>query len=60
MLVFVQNKERAKELYRELAFDNVRADVIHADLSQIQVHCHCYLDYIRSLIPVDDSPDLSG
>lgn len=49
MLVFVQNKERAKELYRELAFDNIRADVIHADLSQIQVHCHCYLDYIRSL-----------
>lgn len=36
VLVFVQNKERAKELYRELAFDNVRADVIHADLSQIQ------------------------
>lgn len=37
VLVFVQNKERAKELYRELAFDDIRADVIHADLSQIQV-----------------------
>lgn len=36
VLVFVQNKERAKELYRELAFDDIRADVIHADLSQIQ------------------------
>ncbi|OVA20088.1 Helicase [Macleaya cordata] len=36
VLVFVQSKERAKELYRELAFDNIRVDVIHADLSQTQ------------------------
>ncbi|KAL6958603.1 DEAD-box ATP-dependent RNA helicase 57 [Sarracenia purpurea var. burkii] len=36
VLVFVQNKERAKELYRELAFDDIRADVIHADLTEIQ------------------------
>ncbi|XP_042517839.1 DEAD-box ATP-dependent RNA helicase 57 [Macadamia integrifolia] len=36
VLVFLQSKERAKELHRELAFDNIRVDVIHADLSQIQ------------------------
>ncbi|RVW98853.1 DEAD-box ATP-dependent RNA helicase 57 [Vitis vinifera] len=35
-LLFVkalQSKERAKELYTELAFDDIRVDVIHADLS---------------------------
>ncbi|KZV35086.1 DEAD-box ATP-dependent RNA helicase 57 [Dorcoceras hygrometricum] len=36
VLMFVQNKERAKELYDELKYDDVRADVIHADLSEIQ------------------------
>ncbi|KAH7676911.1 RNA helicase protein [Dioscorea alata] len=36
VLVFVQSKERAKELYKELAFDDIKADVIHADLSQEQ------------------------
>ncbi|KAL6657093.1 hypothetical protein ACP70R_004873 [Stipagrostis hirtigluma subsp. patula] len=36
VLIFVQSKERAKELYKELAFDDVRADVIHADLSEQQ------------------------
>lgn len=36
VLVFVQNKERAKELYKELKFDDIRADVIHSDLSQVQ------------------------
>ncbi|KAL0336874.1 UNVERIFIED_CONTAM: DEAD-box ATP-dependent RNA helicase 57 [Sesamum calycinum] len=36
VLLFVQNKERAKELYNELKYDDIRADVIHADLSQIQ------------------------
>lgn len=37
VLVFVQSKDRAKELIKELAFDDVKADVVHADLSQIQV-----------------------
>lgn len=36
VLIFVQSKERAKELYRELAFENIRADAIHADLSQTE------------------------
>lgn len=34
VLVFLQSKERAKELYGELAFDNIRVDVIHSDLTQ--------------------------
>jgi ATP-dependent RNA helicase DDX52/ROK1 len=37
VLIFVQSKERAKELYKELAFDDIRADVIHGDLSEEQV-----------------------
>lgn len=37
MLIFVQNKERAKELYNELRYDDIRADVIHADLPEMQV-----------------------
>lgn len=37
VLVFVQNKERAKDLYNELKYDEIRVDVIHADLSEIQV-----------------------
>jgi hypothetical protein len=36
-LIFVQSKERANELYKELAFDDVRADVIHAGLTEQQV-----------------------
>jgi hypothetical protein len=39
VLIFVQSKERAKELYKELAFDDVRVDVIHADLNEQQVFC---------------------
>ncbi|KAH9735361.1 DEAD-box ATP-dependent RNA helicase 57 [Citrus sinensis] len=36
VLIFVQSKDRAKELYGELAFDDIRAGVIHSDLSQTQ------------------------
>ncbi|GLT87314.1 hypothetical protein SLE2022_054030 [Rubroshorea leprosula] len=36
VLIFVQSKERAKELYEELKFDDIRVDVIHSDLSQSQ------------------------
>lgn len=31
MLIFVQSKHRAKQLYKELKFDGVNVDVIHAD-----------------------------
>jgi ATP-dependent RNA helicase DDX52/ROK1 len=31
MLVFVQSKDRAKELYHELIYEGVNANVIHAD-----------------------------
>ena len=37
IMVFVQSKERAKQLHRELMFDGVNVDVIHADRSQAQV-----------------------
>lgn len=40
VLIFVQNKERAKELYNEVKFDDIRADVIHSDLSQKQASLH--------------------
>lgn len=36
VLIFVQSKERANELYKELAFDDIKADSIHADLTQAQ------------------------
>lgn len=36
VLIFVQSKERAKELHAELVIDNIRVDVIHSDLSQAQ------------------------
>ncbi|KAL8152779.1 hypothetical protein V2J09_010539 [Rumex salicifolius] len=36
ILIFVQSKERAKELYKELVFSDIKVDAIHADLSQEQ------------------------
>ena len=35
-LLFVQSKERAKELYQELIYDGVKVDCIHADRTQVQ------------------------
>ena len=37
VLIFVQSKDRAKELFHELIYDGYNVDVIHADKSQIQV-----------------------
>lgn len=31
MLIFVQSKHRAKQLYKELKFDGLNVDMIHAD-----------------------------
>ncbi|KZC04724.1 putative ATP-dependent RNA helicase DDX52 [Dufourea novaeangliae] len=36
VLVFVQSKERAQELFNELIYDGINVDVIHADRSQTQ------------------------
>ncbi|XP_065850501.1 DEAD-box ATP-dependent RNA helicase 57 [Euphorbia lathyris] len=36
VLIFVQNKERANELYGELKFDDIRVGVLHSDLPQAQ------------------------
>lgn len=37
VLIFVQSKERAKELFSELLYDGINVDVIHADRTQLQV-----------------------
>ncbi|XP_003703115.1 DExD-box helicase 52 isoform X2 [Megachile rotundata] len=36
VLVFVQSKERAQELFNELIYDGINVDVIHADRTQTQ------------------------
>lgn len=36
MLIFVQSKTRAKELYKELIFDGVNVNVIHGDKSKLE------------------------
>lgn len=38
VLVFVQSKERAQELFNELIYDGINVDVIHADRTQTQVN----------------------
>ncbi|CAM9260661.1 unnamed protein product [Ectocarpus fasciculatus] len=35
-LIFLQNKERAKELFKELIYDGVNVDVMHAERTQAQ------------------------
>ena len=37
MLVFVQSKERARELFHELIYDGISVDVIHSERTQAQV-----------------------
>lgn len=37
VLVFVQSKERAQQLFSELIYDGINVDVIHADRTQTQV-----------------------
>ena len=37
MLIFVQSKDRAKELFHELIYDGINVDVIHSDRTQAQV-----------------------
>ena len=36
IIMFVQSIERAQALYRELVYDGINVDVIHADRSQVQ------------------------
>lgn len=40
VLIFVQSKERSKELYQELLYDGINVDVIHADRNQTEVSYH--------------------
>ena len=37
VLIFVQSKDRAKDLFHELVYDGINVDVIHADRTQQQV-----------------------
>lgn len=37
VLVFVQSKERAQQLFNELIYDGLNVDAIHADRTQLQV-----------------------
>lgn len=37
VLIFVQSKERAQQLFNELIYDGIMVDVIHADRTQSQV-----------------------
>lgn len=37
VLIFVQSKERAHELFNELIYDGINVDAIHADRTQLQV-----------------------
>lgn len=37
VLVFVQSKERAQQLFNELLYDGINVDAIHADRTQLQV-----------------------
>lgn len=41
VLIFVQSKERAQELFVELIYDGINVDVIHSDRTQTQVR-KCY------------------
>ena len=36
MLVFIQSKERAKELFHELIYDGLNVEIIHSDRTQAQ------------------------
>jgi len=37
VLIFLQSKERAKELFSELIYDGINVDAIHSDRTQQQV-----------------------
>merc|ERR1712142_1196628 len=36
VLIFVQSKERAQDLFKELLYDGIHVDVIHSERSQLQ------------------------
>lgn len=36
VLIFVQSKDRAQQLYQELAYDGINVDVMHSDRTQVE------------------------
>ena len=49
VLIFVQSKECAKELFHELIYDGINVHVIHADRTQLQF-CFCVGIPILSMV----------
>ena len=48
MLIFVQSKERAKELFHELIYDGINVEVIHSERTQTQVrHLSCNIVFYK-------------
>ena len=49
MLIFVQSKERAKELFHELIYDGINVEVIHSERTQTQVrHLSCNIVFYKT------------
>jgi len=48
VLIFVQSKDRAKDLFHELVYDGINVDVIHADRTQQQVLHAVWLTFVDS------------
>ena len=50
VLLFMQSKERAKDLYRELVYDGINVDVVHAERTQQQrediIRCVLYFIFV--------------
>lgn len=50
VLVFVQSKERAQQLFNELIYDGINVDAIHADRTQLQVNKYYF--YVIKIFPL--------
>ncbi|KAL1488193.1 hypothetical protein ABEB36_015150 [Hypothenemus hampei] len=49
VLIFVQSKDRAQQLFNELIYDGIMVDVIHADRTQTQVHILKLFSFLKNL-----------
>ena len=50
ILVFVNSKERAQQLFMELIYDDVIIDVIHGDRTQLQVFFEKKIEYVEKKV----------
>ena len=58
VLIFLQSKDRSKALYKELLFDGINVDVIHAERSEQQRE-NAIASFRYSLLSNKYSPFLS-